>query len=344
MTRARHVLLTDNGSLETTWPYTRSHFERRMAGHAEVTYVNVSKTDFATLDWTTFDAVVLLGGDLDAGILDDAPRLAGVGGMTDGRGPSCFDLLCTKNIPYIDATAAWAQSVAECGIGLILSALRRLPHWHHSLSDGSCDWNYYYQQFCDDPAFVNGTLGSKTVGVVGLGQIGSRLATWCTAIGATVLAYDPFAPGERFTDTGATSSDLDALIDDVDILVVAVPPTPSAHHMIDAQRITRLRKGSLVVSITRTAALDVDALRERVLANELFWATDVYDIEPVPQNDPILGRGNVVHLPHIAGRTRDANIRLAAILADDFIRIFNGDRPKFALTQDAVRIRTRIDP
>ena len=130
MTRARHV---DNGSLETTWPYTRSHFERLMAGHAEVTYVNVSKTDFATLDWTTFDAVVLLGGDLDAGILDDAPRLAAVGGMTDGRGPSCFDLLCTKNIPYIDATAAWAQSVAECGIGIILSARRRFPHWHHRI-------------------------------------------------------------------------------------------------------------------------------------------------------------------------------------------------------------------
>ena len=99
-----------------------------MAGHAEVTYVNVSKTYFATLDWTAFDAVALLGGDLDTGILERAIRLAAVGGMTDGRGPSCFDLLCTKNIPYIDATASWAQSVGECGIGRILSALRRLPH------------------------------------------------------------------------------------------------------------------------------------------------------------------------------------------------------------------------
>jgi D-3-phosphoglycerate dehydrogenase len=191
---------------------------------------------------------------------------------------------------------------------------------------------------------VNGSLASKTVGVVGMGQIGSRLATWCATIGAQVLAYDPFAPGSRFTDTGATSSDLDALIDDVDILVVAVPPTPSADRMINAERIVRLRQGAIVATMTRTAALDVDALRERVLANEIFWTTDVYDTEPLPPNDPILGRDNVVHLPHIAGRTRDANIRLADILADDFIRIFNGDRPKFALTQDAVRIRTRIEP
>ena len=96
--------------------------------------------------------------------------------------------------------------------------------------------------------------------------------------------------------------------------------------------------------MTRTAALDVDALRTRVLANEIFWTTDVYDTEPLPANDQILGRGNVVHLPHIAGRTRDSNICLADILADDFIRVFAGDPPRHALTPEAVNVRTNIEP
>ena len=85
-------------------------------------------------------------------------------------------------------------------------------------------------------------------------------------------------------------------------------------------------------------------MRTRVLANEIFWTTDVYDTESLPPNDPILGRDNVVHLPHIAGRTRDSNIRLADILTDDFIRVFTGDAPQHALTPEAVRVRTIIEP
>ena len=344
MTGRQQVLLTDKGTLQRDWPYTRARFEQRLADTADITFADVQETDLATLDWESFDAVALLGGELDATILARAPRLAVVGGMTDVRGPSCFQLLCARNIPFIDGTPAWAQSVVECGFGLILSALRRLPHWHRSLANGSCDWKYAYGQFCDDPAFVNGSLASKTVGVVGMGQIGSRLATWCTTIGAQVLAHDPFAPVSRFTDAGATAHDLDALLDAVDVLVVAVPPTPSADRMINAERIARLRKGAIVATMTRTAALDVDALRTRVLANEIFWTTDVYDTEPLPANDPILGRGNVVHLPHIAGRTRDSNICLADILADDFIRVFAGDPPRHALTPEAVNVRTNIEP
>jgi len=95
-----------------------------------------------------------------------------------------------------------------------------------------------------------------------------------------------------------------------------------------------------VVTITRTDAIDTEALRTRVLDDELVWAADVFDREPLPADDPLLGRDNVVHIPHIAGRTRDANIRLADILADDFLRVLKGEAPKAVLSPAAVAVRT----
>jgi D-3-phosphoglycerate dehydrogenase len=335
------ILLTDNGQLSRDWPFVRERFETRLRERADVVYVHVREQPLAGVDWSAVDGVALFGGDLSDAILDSAPRLRVAGGVTDVRGPSCFAALSARQIPFIEGTAAWGQSVAECGFGLILCALRKLAHWHRALADDAFDWRYPYGQFCDDPRFVNGEIGTKTVGIIGLGQIGSRVARWCTDFGATVSAYDPYAPASRFADAGAISDDIDAIADRVDILVVAVPPTPSATHLLNAARIGRLRQGAIVVTITRTAAVDVAALRERVLADELLWATDVYDVEPVAAGDPILGRANVVHLPHIAGRTRDANVCLADLLADDFTRVLAGEPPVHALTPRMVQVRTQ---
>jgi D-3-phosphoglycerate dehydrogenase len=94
-----------------------------------------------------------------------------------------------------------------------------------------------------------------------------------------------------------------------------------------------------VVVVTRAHAVDMAALRERLLADELCAAFDVYDVEPLPIDDPLRGRANVVHTPHIAGRTRDANLRTADLLADDFARILRGERPHHELTPAAIRVR-----
>ena len=338
------VLLTNNGVLETQWPFTRKRFEQRLQQVAELVYVDVRRARLVDVDWETYDAVALFGGEMTERMLDRAIQLKVVGGITDVKGPSCFDSLVKRRIPFIDGTPAWGQSVAEIGIALMLCALRKVPHWHGRLAAGSFDWAFPYGQFCDDETFVNGTLGTKTVGVIGLGQIGSRIAKWCTMFGATVLGYDPFAPDERFREVGATEQDIETLIGEVEVLVVAVPPTPSAQNLVDARQVMRLRKGSVVTTITRTAAIDCQALRKRVLANELFWASDVYDIEPLAADDPILGRDNVVHIPHIAGRTKDANLRLADIITEGFMSVFNGSRPQSVLTPQAVQVRTESHP
>ena len=90
-------------------------------------------------------------------------------------------------------------------------------------------------------------------------------------------------------------------------------------NLVTAAHIDAQPRGCLVVLVTRAGICDVPAIRRRVLADELALAADVFDVEPLPLNDPLLGRHNVVHTPHNAGRTRQANQRWAEMLVEQFL-------------------------
>lgn len=340
-------LLTRRPDLERIWPFVPDRLAAglRRLGELRIVEVAPGVAVHRATDLSDITGLALFGGELTETCLAAAPRLRMVGLVGDNAGDHvAFAALTARGVPVIDATRAWAPSVAEIGLCLILSALRRVPHWHARMAAGEPLFDFAYQQFCDDPDFVNGELGTKRVGVLGLGQIGRRVAQWCAALGADVAGHDPYVPRETVESWGVRPVDADALVDHADILVVAVPPTPTARGLINRARIARLRRGALVVAITRAAALDMAALRERILANELMGAFDVYDVEPLPVDDPLRGRPNVVHTPHIAGRTRDANHRVADLIAGDFARLLRGEPPQARLTPAAVAVRTGAAP
>ena len=107
-------------------------------------------------------------------------------------------------------------------------------------------------------------------------------------------------------------------MEDADIFVPMVPLTKTTGGLVQAEHIDALPKGCLVVMVTRAKICDTDAIRRRVMADELSLAADVWDQEPLPLGDPLLGRHNVVHTPHNAGRTIDANKLWAEKLAVQF--------------------------
>jgi phosphoglycerate dehydrogenase-like enzyme len=97
-----------------------------------------------------------------------------------------------------------------------------------------------------------------------------------------------------------------------------VPLTDATQGIVTQHHIEALPRGTLVVLVTRADICHMPSVRRRVLANELALAADVFDVEPLPLNDPLLGRHNVVHTPHNAGRTKQANDAYAAMLVDQF--------------------------
>jgi phosphoglycerate dehydrogenase-like enzyme len=134
-----------------------------------------------------------------------------------------------------------------------------------------------------------------------------------------VAAWDPFASEPCFHRAGAHREvRFDSLFHNADIFAPMVPLTDETRGLVKREHLLALPRGSLVVLVTRAAVCDMTTLRERVLADELALAADVWDVEPLPLDDPLLGRHNVVHTPHIAGRTRDANLAWAENLAAQF--------------------------
>jgi phosphoglycerate dehydrogenase-like enzyme len=246
--------------------------------------------------------------------------------------PGARDALAARGVRVYKHTSEgfWGESVAEFALGLTICGLRRIPQTHHAILTSQADWNYEPPggigrpgergyQFGDDPRFVNGTVEGKHVRIVGAGNIASRYASFCRMLGADVAAWDPFASEPCFHRAGARREHhLDRLVRDADIFAPMVPLTDSTRGIVAAEHIAALPHGCLVVVATRARICDTDALRRRVLADELALAADVFDVEPLPLDDPLLGRHNVVHTPHNAGRTIDANRRWAEMLADQF--------------------------
>ena len=174
-------------------------------------------------------------------------------------------------------------------------------------------------QFGDNPNFTSGTIAGKRVRIVGVGNIASRYASFVSMLGADVAAWDPHASEPCFHRAGARKEwHLDQLVRDAEIFAPMVPLWESTRGIVTADHINDLPKGCLVILVTRAGICDVDAIRRRVLADEISLAADVWDVEPLPLDDPLLGRHNVVHTPHNAGRTIDANKSWAEKLAVQF--------------------------
>jgi phosphoglycerate dehydrogenase-like enzyme len=225
----------------------------------------------------------------------------------------------------------WSESVSECAIALTLCGLRRIPQLHQAIQHRHAEWDYSPRpdepgqekrggQYCDDSRFVSGTVARKRISVIGAGNISSRYAQCMAGLGAEVKAYDPFASEPCF-HLGNVKREwhLENLVKDVDIFAPMVPLMDTTRGMVTAEMIDALPQGCLVVLITRANICDMEAIRRRVLADEIALAADVFDQEPLPLDDPLLGRHNVVHTPHIAGRTALSNERYAEKLAEQFL-------------------------
>lgn len=324
---------------EDVWPFAADHLRHQWERDGSVEFTRLPAQRETTLtdavsDPSTVTQLVSLGVRIEDESLSAFSNLEEALVMTTSMyaiDETVAGALEERGVTVHDHTdeGFWSESVSEFGLALTINALRKLPQKYRAMTESHDPWDLEQldneipgargHQFADDPAFVNGTVANKRVRVAGVGNIGSRYANSVDVLGADVAAYDPYADEPCFHQAGARHvHSLEALVEDAEIFVPTVPLTDATRGLITAEHVQALPEGCLVVLITRAGVCDMAAIRERVLADGLSLAADVWDEEPLALDDPLLDRDNVVHTPHIAGRTRDANKQWAEHLAAHF--------------------------
>ena len=332
-------LIVVSPGFDAVWPFAADHFHALWRAQGPVTFVRLADDERRPLGRVVPDlsgvrrlAALKVQVTADCAAKLTSLREAVISDTYGQDRHSAIEALTARGVKvYAQPTEGfWGQSVAEFGLALTLCGLRRIPQTHHAIITDLSPWDYdppnkrgrpgaRGHQFGDDARFTSGTLEGKRVRIVGAGNIASRYASFCHALGADVAAWDPFASEPCFHRAGARREyHLERLVRDAEIFVPMVPLTDSTRGLVTAALIDALPKGCLVVCVTRMGIVDAAALRRRVLADELALAADVFDVEPLPLTDPLLGRHNVVHTPHNAGRTKQANERWAEKLVDQF--------------------------
>jgi len=318
------------------WPFAADHAHARWRAQGEVAFRRLDPGDTRPVHEVIesperVERLIALRVPFTSACLHALPNLRELV-CTDPEGEPLLAEIAGRGVQRIThpSEGFWGQSVSEFGLALTLCGLRRIPQTHHEIIQSQTLWQYdpangvgvpggRGQQFGDDPRFTCGTVEGKRVRIVGAGNIASRYASFVHMLGADVAAWDPFASEPSFHRTGARREwHLDALMKDAEIFAPMVPLTEKTRGLVTEAHINSLPHGCLVVLVTRAGVCDVPALRRRVLADELALAADVFDVEPLPPDDPLLGRHNVVHTPHNAGRTRDANEHWAEALLVQF--------------------------
>jgi len=154
-------------------------------------------------------------------------------------------------------------------------------------------------RWSDRMAWQGVGLNGATLGMVGLGNIGTETVTLLRPFGLTIVAYDPWADPERAAGVGVRLVELDELLDISDIVVLTAALTPETHHMIDADALAQMKPRAFLVNMARGPLIDTAALVRALSSGHLAGAgLDVFETEPLPQDHPLLGLDNVVLAPH----------------------------------------------
>ncbi len=257
---------------------------------------------------------------VDLALLEHAHQLKVVGRV--GVGLDNLDLACLreKGIAVTWAPGTNAVSVAEYVMGAMLELSRRFAETSRRLHAGA--W--------DRQAAIGRELCGKTLGIVGLGDIGARLARRAGAFGMRLIASDPVAHGSSYAvqEYDVELTELDALLKEADFVSLHLPLLPSTRGLIGPEALAKMPSHAFLINTARGGLVDesalAEALRERRIAGA---AIDVRESEPPDESDPLRGLPNVILTPHIAGVTHESNYRASLHVARDVLRVLAGEAP-----------------
>jgi D-3-phosphoglycerate dehydrogenase / 2-oxoglutarate reductase len=226
--------------------------------------------------------------------------------------------VCTElGIPVTFTPDANTESVAEHVIGSMIALAHRIAPADRAIRQGNWSWR-------DNNVGLD--LFGRTLGVIGLGRIGSRVSEVAhQAFRMKVLFHDPYLPPDFVGPPGVTRINLDELLSRSDFVTIHVPLTPQTKHMLNSARIGSMKRGAFLVNAARGGLVETAALAKALVDHHLAGAAlDVLEDEPPRSDNPLLGLENVLITPHSAALTEEAMSRMGMTAAEDIVRVLRG--------------------
>lgn len=220
-----------------------------------------------------------------------------------------------RNIRVINAAEGAMNAVAELVLGFMLTLARQTARGDRAIRNGQWLKNE-----------LKGTeLRGKYLGIIGLGNIGKRLGRLARGLNMNIIGYDVVPIDEEFAkEVGLMKADLDTLLQSSDYISIHVPLLDSTHHLINAQKMSTMKKTAKIINTSRGGVVDEDALYEAIKNGNLGGAAlDVFEKEPAIGNK-LAELDNVILTPHIGAQTKEAQSLAANIIGEKIIQILRG--------------------
>ncbi|MBD3239131.1 MAG: hypothetical protein GF331_00990 [Chitinivibrionales bacterium] len=241
---------------------------------------------------------------------------------------------CLKNkVPFSEARHCWSPAVAEMALTLMLAGLRKTSEYHAAMRVGKEPW---VEQFPIDIDPQERELTGRSVGIVGFGGIGQRLAELLAPFAVDLRVYDPFIPKKIAREKGATLVSLKELAERSEVVVLCAANTPGAKHLVDRSIIAALPKGCVLVNVGRSMLVDMKALVERLRRKDMIAMLDVFDREPLQKTSPLRKLPNAFLTPHRAGGLLASVERAFTMLTDDLEAELKGRPRHYGLNEKAI--------
>ncbi|NPV70446.1 MAG: phosphoglycerate dehydrogenase [Firmicutes bacterium] len=284
---------------------------------AEVDVCGPQKEDQLVERLGGYDAILVRSSTrIGARAIAAAPRLRVIGRAGAGVDNIDVEAATRAGVVVVNAAGGNSVAVAEHTIGLMLCLARRIPQAHMHVTSGKWERN----------RFMGTELRGKTLGLLGLGRVGSEVARRALALGMKVMAYDPAVSPERMESMGVVPGELSAILPAADFLSVHVPLTHDTEGLIGDEAIARMKKGACIINCARGGVVDEDALARALRDGRLAGAAlDVLCSEPPHAGHPLLDLDNVVITPHLGASTREAQVSVAVETARTVLAVLRGE-------------------
>lgn len=285
---------------------------------AEVKFASSISEDVLVEEAKDVDAILVKMAPITSKIIENAPKLKVIANHGIGYENIDVDFATKKGIWVTNVPGASAHSVAEFTVGLMLSICRKIALANMYLHNGGWD-----REKC-----FGIDLREKTIGIVGLGTIGLKVAQKLAGFEVKLLGYDPFVNQEAVKSLGVEMVDLRDLLARSDIVTLHVPLLPGTRGLIGAKEIALMKPTAYLINVARGGVVVekdlLEALQDKRIAGA---ALDVFEEEPLPADHPLRKLDNVVLTPHIAALTNETQVVVAETAARNIVNVLLGKPP-----------------